>query len=119
MSHILVAEKIEKSFPRAGSTVEVLQKCDFALSAGETVAVMGASGSGKTVLMKCLVGLMEVDSGSVMYDDQDFSALNHKMRKPLQKQIGMLFQGGALFDSMNVEKNVMMKQKNFCEPVRF
>lgn len=74
---------------------------------GKTNLVIGKSGSGKTVLVKCMVGLVKADTGRVIYDDADFSALNFRQRKALRTQIGMLFQGGALFDSLTVQQNVM------------
>jgi phospholipid/cholesterol/gamma-HCH transport system ATP-binding protein len=74
---------------------------------GKTNLIIGASGSGKTVLMKCIVGLFEADSGEVLYDGADFTKMNTPSRKELRQKIGMLFQGSALFDSMTVEQNVM------------
>jgi phospholipid/cholesterol/gamma-HCH transport system ATP-binding protein len=87
-----------------GTVIENIN-CEF--EEGKTNLVIGQSGSGKTVLMKCLVGLYEVDCGKVMYDDRDFSAMDLSQRKAIRQEIGMLFQMGALFDSMNVEQNVM------------
>jgi len=72
-----------------------------------TNLIIGPSGSGKTVLMKCLVGLLEVDSGQILYDDRQFTGMAFKDRKIIRQEIGMMFQGGALFDSMDVEENVM------------
>ncbi len=69
--------------------------------------IIGTSGSGKTVLMKCMVGLFTPDSGDILYHGQSFEAMNTDQRKELRQQIGMLFQGSALFDSMTVEQNVM------------
>jgi len=74
---------------------------------GKCNLVIGTSGSGKTVFLKCLVGLFTPDSGDICYDGRDFSAMNDEQRKELRQQIGMLFQGSALFDSMTVEQNVM------------
>ena len=78
--------------------------CSF--EKGKTNLIIGQSGSGKTVLMKCLVGLYEVDKGKIIYDDRNFSEMNFEQRKNLRQEIGMLFQGGALFDYMTVEENV-------------
>ncbi len=100
---MIEARNISKRF---GDKV-VLEDVSCAFEPGQVSLIIGSSGSGKTVLMKCLVGLMEVDSGGVLYGGEDFSAMNRKERKAIQQQIGMLFQGGALFDSMNVETNVM------------
>jgi phospholipid/cholesterol/gamma-HCH transport system ATP-binding protein len=73
---------------------------------GKTNLIIGTSGSGKTVLQKCLVGLYEVDGGEIIYDGLSFTKMNDEEKKMLRQQIGMLFQGSALFDSMTVEGNV-------------
>jgi phospholipid/cholesterol/gamma-HCH transport system ATP-binding protein len=73
---------------------------------GKTNLIIGTSGSGKTVLQKCLVGLYEVDAGEIIYDGLSFTKMNDEEKKLLRQQIGMLFQGSALFDSMTVEGNV-------------
>lgn len=86
---------------------EVLKNITTNFEKGKTNLIIGQSGSGKTVLMKCLVGLHEVDNGSVLFDERNFSEMNFIQRKSIRKEIGMLFQGGALFDSMTVEENVM------------
>jgi len=75
--------------------------------------IIGTSGSGKTVLMKCLVGLFEPDQGDILYDNVNFSEMNEEQRKELRQQIGMLFQGSALFDSLTVEKNIMFPLNMF------
>ncbi len=80
---------------------------------GKCNLIIGSSGSGKTVLMKCMVGLLIPDSGQILYDGGDFIKLNEEERKEIRKQIGMLFQGSALFDSLNVEKNVMFPLNMF------
>jgi phospholipid/cholesterol/gamma-HCH transport system ATP-binding protein len=69
--------------------------------------IIGTSGSGKTVLQKCLVGLLEPDEGEIIYDGRSFTEMNDEERKELRQQIGMLFQGSALFDSMTVQQNIM------------
>jgi phospholipid/cholesterol/gamma-HCH transport system ATP-binding protein len=74
---------------------------------GKCNLIIGTSGSGKTVLMKCLIGLFEPDSGDIIYDGKSFTSMNDDDKKEIRKQIGMLFQGSALFDSLNVERNVM------------
>jgi len=74
---------------------------------GKCNLIIGTSGSGKTVLMKCLIGLFEPDSGDIIYDGKSFTSMTEDDRKEIRKQIGMLFQGSALFDSLNVERNVM------------
>ena len=73
---------------------------------GTTNLIIGASGSGKSVLTKCIVGLHETDTGSVVYDERNFTEMHFKERKEVRKEIGMLFQGSALFDSLTVEENV-------------
>jgi len=85
---------------------EVLKNISKEFNKGETNLIIGRSGSGKTVLLKSIVGLLEVDSGSIFYDDRDFTAMNLKLRKKLRQEMGMVFQGGALFDSLSVEENV-------------
>ncbi len=82
---------------------------------GTTNLIIGASGSGKTTLMKCMVGLHEVSSGEVLYNGRDFTKFDFKARIPIRKEIGMLFQGVALFDSMNVEENIMFPLNMFSE----
>src|ERR1700737_3480584 len=82
---------------------------------GKCNLIIGTSGSGKTVLMKCLVGLFEPDSGEIIYDGQNFSEMNDEQRKELRQKIGMLFQGSALFDSMTVEQNVMFPLDMFTK----
>jgi phospholipid/cholesterol/gamma-HCH transport system ATP-binding protein len=82
---------------------------------GKCNLIIGTSGSGKTVLMKCLVGLFEPDSGEISYDGKNFSEMNQDHRKELRRSIGMLFQGSALFDSMTVEQNVMFPLDMFTK----
>jgi phospholipid/cholesterol/gamma-HCH transport system ATP-binding protein len=81
-------------------------KCNF---------VIGASGSGKSVLMKCMVGLMEVDKGQIKYGGTDFVSLDYEQKKEIRKEIGMLFQGTALFDSLNVEDNIAFPLRMFTK----
>lgn len=106
---MIEAQNISKRF---GEKI-VLEDVSCSFEPGKINLVIGSSGSGKTVLIKCLVGLFEVDEGKVVYDGKNFSALSHKERKPIQQEIGMLFQGGALFDSMNVLQNVMFPLNMF------
>lgn len=80
---------------------------------GKTNLIIGRSGSGKTVLLKCIVGLHEVDSGEIWYDNIRFDRLDFTARKEIRKEIGMLFQGSALFDSLTVEQNVMFPLNMF------
>lgn len=85
---------------------EVLKGIDATFESGKTNLIIGSSGSGKTVLQKCMVGLFEVDSGHIFFDGTDISTMTTEQRKDLRRQIGMLFQGSALFDSKTVEENV-------------
>ncbi len=82
---------------------------------GDNNLIIGGSGSGKTTLLKCMVGLHEPDQGSVLYDGRDFTRLNFKERIEIRKEIGMLFQSSALFDSMTVEENIMFPLNMFTE----
>ena len=105
------ADHLVKSFD--GRTV--LNDVSARFETGKTNLIIGKSGSGKTVLLKSLVGLHEVDSGSVWHDDTEFSALGFAARKAVRKDIGMIFQGGALLDSSTVEENVKLPLDLFTE----
>lgn len=85
----------------------VLDDVSHVMESGKANLIIGTSGSGKTVLQKCLVGLFEPDQGEIIYDGVSFTLMTQDDRKLLRQQIGMLFQGSALFDSMTVEENVM------------
>ena len=98
------AEHILKSFD--GRTV--LNDVSVTFETGKTNLIIGRSGSGKTVLLKTLVGLHTPDSGHVWYDDTNFTQLEFKERKAIRKDIGMIFQGGALLDSSTVEDNIKL-----------
>lgn len=74
---------------------------------GKPNLIIGASGTGKSVLLKCIVGLVKPDGGSVLYDDRDFYGGSRETKIEIRREMGMLFQGGALFDSKTVEQNVM------------
>ena len=97
----------------------VLKDISIVFEKGKANLIIGQSGSGKTVLMKCMVGLLEVDEGQVMYDDRLFSDTgtdhgpNGIHRQSIRKDIGMMFQGGALFDSKTVEENVIFPLSMF------
>lgn len=98
------AEHIEKSFDGR----KVLDDITVEFETGKTNLIIGRSGSGKTVLLKTLVGLHEPDAGSVWYDDTCFTQLGFRERKDIRKDIGTIFQGGALLDSSTVEENVRL-----------
>lgn len=85
----------------------VINDVSAVLEPGRCNLIIGASGSGKTVLMKCMVGLFEPDSGEICYQGEAFNKIGRDKKKEIRKEIGMLFQGSALFDSLNVEQNVM------------
>lgn len=93
----------------------VIKDVSAVFETGKCNLIIGASGSGKTVLMKCLVGLFEPDSGDIIYDGISFTHMNDEQRKAIRQQIGMLFQGSALFDSMTVEQNVMFPLDMFTK----
>jgi phospholipid/cholesterol/gamma-HCH transport system ATP-binding protein len=95
--------------------ITVLEDISVTFEKGKTNLIIGRSGSGKTVLMKCIVGLHEVDGGSVFYNERDFVSMDFRERKEIRREIGMLFQGGALFDSLTVEENVMFPLNMFTQ----
>jgi phospholipid/cholesterol/gamma-HCH transport system ATP-binding protein len=96
----------------------VLKGISAKFEAGDNNLIIGGSGSGKTTLLKCMVGLHEPDQGSVIYDGRDFTRLNFKERIEIRKEIGMLFQSSALFDSMTVEENIMFPLNMFTDQKR-
>lgn len=85
---------------------QVLQGVDLEVHRGESMVVIGGSGSGKTVLIKCIIGLVQPDKGEIYVDGLEISSLNEKRMNEVRKKFGMLFQWGALFDSMTVWENV-------------
>jgi len=93
----------------------VLDGVSHIMETGKANLIIGTSGSGKTVLQKCLVGLFEPDAGEILYDGVSFTSMNQEERKLLRQQIGMLFQGSALFDSMTVEENVQFPLDMFTK----
>lgn len=84
----------------------ILNDVNLVMETGKCNLIIGASGSGKTVLLKCIVGLFSPDGGEIIYDNQSMTNISIQEKKVLRQQIGMLFQGSALFDSMTVEKNI-------------
>lgn len=93
----------------------VINDVSAVMEDGKCNLIIGSSGSGKTVFMKCLVGLFLPDSGSIMYDGEDFTSMDDAGRKEIRKKIGMLFQGSALFDSLTVEQNVQFPLNMFTD----
>ena len=85
--------------------------CEF--EKGKTSLIIGQTGSGKTVFLKCLLGLHKHDEGKIIFDDKDVQSMNENQKMELKSSIGTVFQGSALFDSMNIEENVMFPLKMF------
>lgn len=99
---MIEARNITKQFD--GTTV--LKNISAEFQPGQTNLIIGRSGSGKTVLLKCILGLYEADEGTIFYDGRNFTEMSQKERKNLRREVGMVFQGGALFDSLSVEQNI-------------
>jgi phospholipid/cholesterol/gamma-HCH transport system ATP-binding protein len=93
----------------------VLNDVSLTIREGETIAIIGRSGSGKSVLMKHIIGLMKPDEGNVLIDDVDINAVSYKELRNVRKKFGVLFQGGALFDSMNAFDNVAFPLRMFTK----
>jgi len=108
---MIKVENLHKSF---GET-KVLKGISTTFEQGKTNLIIGQSGSGKTVFLKNLIGLFEPNEGNIFYDQQKYGDLTTSDRTELRKKIGMVFQGGALFDSMTVEENVMFPLKMFTK----
>ena len=104
---MIVVENINKFFGEK----QVLKNLSATFHAGKINLIIGKSGSGKTIAIKCMLGLHSVDSGSIFFNDRDFLNIDKSDKKQIRKEIGMVFQGGALFDSMTVEENVMFPLK--------
>ena len=105
------AENIFKSF----DSTEVLNNISTTFEQGKTNVIIGKSGAGKTVLLKLLVGLFQPTAGNIWYDDINFNKLNKQELRSLRMDVGMLFQGNALFDSMTVEQNVQFPLDMFTK----
>jgi len=106
---MIKVENIIKSFDNE----EVLNGITTEFETGKTNLIIGQSGSGKTVLLKCIVGLLDPDSGEIFYDGRAFTEMEKNERAALRSEIGMLFQGSALFDSMSIQDNVLFPLRMF------
>ena len=91
----------------------VLKGISTTFEKGKTSMIIGQSGSGKTVFLKCLLGLHQHEKGNIIFDGRDYEDLNIKEHRQLRQEMGMVFQGGALYDSLTVEENVMFPLKMF------
>ncbi|PID89635.1 MAG: ABC transporter ATP-binding protein [Bacteroidia bacterium] len=117
-------KNVNKSF----GDKHVLKNISLTFEPGKVNLIIGQSGSGKTVLLKSTIGLFEIDNGQILYNNREFSTMSAKQKKEIHKEIGMVFQGGALFDFLTVEENVRFpldmftnlshaektEQANFC-----
>lgn len=108
---MIIAENISKSF----GGEQVLYDISVEFEPGKTNLIIGKSGSGKTVLMKSLIGLHKIDEGKILYNNRDFVHMSHKEQRLLRKEMGMLFQGSALFDSLTIEENVKFPLDMFTD----
>src|SRR5215208_3978326 len=96
----------------------ILDNVSVVMQPGQCNLIIGASGSGKTVFVKCVVGLFRPDSGDILYSGKNFTRMNTDQRKEIRKEIGMLFQGSALFSSMTVEENIIFPLDMFTRDTR-
>ena len=108
---MIEVKNISKSFDGQ----QVLKDISTVFEKGKTNLIIGQSGSGKTVLMKCCIGLLDIDEGDIFFDELCFSGLSEKKKRDTRKEMGVLFQGGALFDSFTVEENVMFPLNMFTK----
>ena len=108
---MIEVKNIRKSF----DGTEVLRGIDAHFEKGKTNLIIGQSGSGKTVFLKCLLGLMNPDSGTIAYNNKTYTTLNIDQKRELRSKMGMVFQGSALFDSMTILENVMFPLRMFTK----
>ncbi len=106
---MIEVKNISKSFAEN----DVLKNVSLTFKRGETNMIIGQSGSGKTVLLKSILGIHEIDKGQIVYGEDVYSEMNHKEKQKIRMEIGMVFQGGALFDSASVFENVMFPLQMF------
>lgn len=104
-------EDVHKSFGEE----EILKGITTDFDKGKTNLIIGRSGSGKSVLLKCLIGLFKPEQGRIYFEDSAIQDMDDDQQRNLREEIGMLFQGGALFDSMNIEENVMFPLRMFTK----
>jgi len=104
--------KVTNLFKEFGG-VPVLKGINATFENGKTSLVIGQSGSGKTVLLKCMLGLLSPEKGDICYDNRHYGEMSINQKRDLRKEIGMVFQGGALFDSSTIEENIMFPLKMF------
>jgi phospholipid/cholesterol/gamma-HCH transport system ATP-binding protein len=102
-----------KNLTKSFQEEQILKGIDFVFESGKTNLIIGQSGSGKSVLLKCMLGLFKPDTGSIEYNGRAYSSFTNEEQRELRKEMGMVFQGGALFDSMTVEENVMFPLRMF------
>lgn len=104
-----------KNLHKAFNGEEVLKGLNFVFDRGKTNLIIGQSGSGKSVFLKNMLGIFTPEKGTIEYDGKPYSEFEDEERRELRKEIGMVFQGGALFDSMTVKENVMFPLKMFTK----
>jgi len=109
--------KVDDIYKRFGEE-EILKGISTTFDRGKTNLIIGQSGSGKTVMLKCLIGLFAPEQGRIFFEDKAIQDMNPEEQRFLREDIGMLFQGGALFDSMNIEENVMFPLRMFTKQKR-
>ncbi len=108
---MIEVENLHKAF----NGEEILKGINYTFQQGKTNLLIGGSGSGKSVLLKCMLGLFQPEKGVIKYDGKPYQDFIPEEKRELRKKIGMIFQGGALFDSMTVEENVLFPLKMFTK----
>jgi phospholipid/cholesterol/gamma-HCH transport system ATP-binding protein len=108
---MIKVENLHKSF----GSEDILKGLNVVFEKGKTNLIIGQSGSGKSVFLKCLLGLFKAEEGFIYYEDKAIQNMDDDQQRDLREEIGMLFQGGALFDSMTVEENVMFPLRMFTK----